>query len=266
MMSKICLIQLPTLSMSEARIDYYIRIVKENGANLAVLGEYVLNSFFTELLKMPKTLIKEQISHKKELMSELAKKYDITIIAPFILPKGKGFIKGVAKFMPNSTRFWEQSFLINYPHWDEKSFFLNQDEKLNLPIFTHEKFKFGVLSGFEAHFDVCWQELMKAGVDVVLVPTASTFESNLRWQEMLKTRAFTNLVYVLRVNRVGKAKFGDEVCEFYGDSFAISPNGEISSSLKNEEGILLFELCKKELKDERKLWKFREILSQKGFI
>lgn len=265
-MSKICIIQLPTLSMSEARIDYYMRIVKENDASIVLLGEYVLNSFFNELLKMPKNLIKEQILHKKNLMRELAKKYDLTIISPFIVQKKGGFVKVMAKFTPKSTKYWEQNFLINYPHWDEESFFLNETKELKLPIFTHDRFKYGVMFGFEAHFDMCWEYMIQKKVDVVLVPTASTFESNLRWQELLKMRAFTNLVYVLRANRIGKTKFEGETHEFYGDSFAISPNGIISSRLNGEEGILLFELSKKELKHERKTWKFREILEQKGMI
>ncbi|PSM52005.1 carbon-nitrogen hydrolase family protein [Campylobacter blaseri] len=262
-MSKICIIQLPTLSMSEARIDYYIRVVKDNGACMVVLGEYVLNSFLNELLKMPKNLIKEQISHKKELMRELAKKYDITIVAPFLHPKGDGFIKGISKFSPKSTKFWQQNILINYHHWNEKKFFLNDAKEINLPVFNHDKFKYGVISGFESHFDICWQYMMKNRVDVVLVPTSSTFDSNLRWEELLKIRAFTNQVYVLRANRIGKTKFEGKIYEFYGDSFAVSPNGIISSRLKKEEGILLFELCKDELKEERKAWKFREIIEER---
>ncbi|VYT03101.1 carbon-nitrogen hydrolase family protein [Campylobacter ureolyticus] len=264
-MSKICIIQLPTLSMNEGRIDYYMRIVKESGASLVLLGEYVLNSFFTELLKMPKSLINEQILHKKELFIKLAKKYNTTIIAPFITKKNKGFVKGIAKFSPNSYRYFEQNFLINYDHWNEEEFFLNDAKKLNLPVFNHENFKFGVLMGFETHFDICWQYLLKKDVDVVLVPTAGTFDSNQRWEEILKAKAFTNLVYVLRANRIGKAKFDKKVCEFYGKSFAVTPNGIISSKLNEEEGILLFELSKNELKTQRKFWKFREILAKKGF-
>ena len=97
------------------------------------------------------------------------------------------------------------------------------------------------------------------------MPTAGTFDSNQRWEEILKAKAFTNLVYVLRANRIGKAKFDKKVCEFYGKSFAITPNGIISSKLNEEEGILLFELSKNELKTQRKFWKFREILAKKDF-
>ena len=64
-MSKIAALQFPTLALSESRLDYYLKASKDSGANLVVLGEYVLNSFFTELLAMPKSMIKEQSEAKK---------------------------------------------------------------------------------------------------------------------------------------------------------------------------------------------------------
>lgn len=264
--SKIAIIQLPTLSMSEARIDYYIKITKDSGANLVLLGEYVLNSFFTELSKMPNSMINEQISHKFELICELSKKYDMVITSPFIKQNNDGYIKGIAKFEKGKFDFWEQNFLINYEHWNEKAFFINNSKILDLAIFEFDGFKFGAMNGFDSHFDVCWLEMLKNEVDVVLIPTASTFESKYRWEVMLKTKAFTNLVYVLRANRIGKAKFDEKIYEFYGDSFAISPNGLLSSRLKNEEGILLFELSSDELKIERELWKFRDIMKEKNGV
>ncbi|MBF0928143.1 MAG: carbon-nitrogen hydrolase family protein, partial [Campylobacter concisus] len=43
-MSKICALQLPTQPLSEARLDYYLKICADENARLVVLGEYVLNS------------------------------------------------------------------------------------------------------------------------------------------------------------------------------------------------------------------------------
>lgn len=260
-MSKIAIVQLPTLSMSEARIDYYIRAIKDSGASLALIGEYVLNSFFSELVKMPKAMINEQISHKLSLFKDLSKRYEVDIVAPFVIEKNGGFVKVIAKFSSKSVRFVDQNFLMNYDHWDEKSFFRNTSKDIKFLTFNYEGFKIGAMCGFEAHFDDSWAYMREAKVDVVLIPTASTFGSHSRWQNLLSMRAFTNLCYVLRANRVGKTKISnDEIWEFYGDSFAISPNGEVSSRLENEEGVLLFELSKKELKDEQKIWKFKEIL------
>lgn len=65
-MSKIAALQFPTLALSESRLDYYLKASKDNGVNLVVLGEYVINSFFTELLHMPKNMIKNKAKLKKK--------------------------------------------------------------------------------------------------------------------------------------------------------------------------------------------------------
>ena len=64
MRTSIASLQLQTLPMSEAKLDYYVRICSKNGINLIVLGEYVLNSFFKELEKIPASMVKEQSEHK----------------------------------------------------------------------------------------------------------------------------------------------------------------------------------------------------------
>lgn len=268
-MSKICALQLPTLSMSESRISYYLKAAKDSGVSLVLLGEYVLNNFFTELKKMPKSMIKEQIEHKKELMQELAKRFDLSIVAPIVILKGDKFLKVCAKFSPSCVKYFEQRILMNYAHWNEEAFFDNKFEssdEFSLPVFTHEKIKFGIMFGFESYFDISWQYMMKKKVDCVLLPTASTFNSMKRWEEILKTRAFLNSMFVLRANRVGKTKFDDENAEFYGDSFIASIDGQILNRLNNEEGILLFEINKKEISEARSIWKFRDILAKKELI
>lgn len=268
---KICVLQLPTLPMSENRIDYYIKIAKDNDSKIVLMGEYVLNSFFNELTKMPKSIIKEQTAHKKELFEKLAKKYNITIIAPIILLKSNGIFKVCAKFTPTNTKFFEQKFLINYSHWNEDKFFANsnnfdKNSDFSMPIFSQDGFKFGIAFGFEAHFDIIWQHFMQKKVDCVLMPTASTFESNERWEMLLKTRAWLNSVFIIRANRIGKTQFLDRECDFYGNSFAIDPNGEMINALRNEEGVMLCNIEKSEINEARKLWNFKKILENKCLI
>ena len=113
--------------------------------------------------------------------------------------------------------------------------------------------------GYEAHFDVCWAYMSAKKVDIVLVPTACTFFSQARWEELLKVRAFTNNLYVLRVNRVGSHKSEDEQWSFYGDSMLISPFGEVKNRLGKNEEMMIDELSKKELSEARSTWGFMQI-------
>ena len=384
-MINVCVLQLPTLSMSENRIDYYMKVAKDNGARIVLLGEYELNSFFSELKKMPRSIACEQSEHKQELMARLAAKYDLHIVAPIIRsasgailrqagifggatqksarcggsensvglksePGCKGelnsksnlnsndgsnskgalnskneqsskgglnfcgahalnfkaanlksaseapnalnseenqkdageeeifcasenepiWVKSCAKFSPSEVKFYDQNILMDYPHWNEEGFFANRKSrkigKISPMIFSEGGVKFGVCFGYEAHFDVFWRYFMQKNVGCVLVPCASTFESGGRWRELLKMRAFTNSLYVIRANRIGEAKFGESEFKFYGESFVVTPSGEIANELKNEEGVLMCEVDADEIAAARGLWKFRKNLVSRGLL
>lgn len=260
-MSSVVALQFPTLALSESRLDYYLKAAKESGANLVVLGEYVLNSFFSELKTMPKSMIKEQSESKKESLIKLSKKYDLTIIAPLISTENDGFKKICIKVNPQGIKNYEQQILMPYAHWNEEKFFNNKKtDKLKLFTFTHEGLKCALLFGFEAHFDIFWQMIMKKKIDLVIIPTASTFDSNQRWLELLKTRAFLNSTNILRVNRIGNLKQENE-WKFYGDSFFIDAFGEVQEQLGDQEEMLVVEVSK--ASEARNLWGFEKIIKDK---
>ncbi|MDD7323608.1 MAG: carbon-nitrogen hydrolase family protein, partial [Campylobacter lanienae] len=111
---------------------------------------------------------------------------------------------------------------------------------------------------FEAHFDRIWTEIVAKKIDCVLLPSACTLNSSNRWNELLKMRALTNNLYIVRVNRLGKAKFDDIESEFYGQTMLINPHGEIENSLDSNEGMLMCDIDKKLILQARSIWKFRQ--------
>ncbi len=140
-----------------------------------------------------------------------------------------------------------------YSHWNEEKFF---DKKDDIPlVFLNEGVKFGVIFGFEAHIEKFWQFFSEKKVDCVLISSIGTFNSNNRWLEILKTKAFLNHIYVIRANRIGN--FGD--WNFYGKSFAIDPEGEIINMLGNKEEIAIIEINKTKVKEARKEWQFKNL-------
>ncbi len=81
--------------------------------------------------------------------------------------------------------------LIPYSHWNEKKFFSNPIAPLKSPmIFRVDRFKIMTLGGFELHFGKLWEYVLKNKIDLVLLPTASTFSSQNRWREILKIKHF----------------------------------------------------------------------------
>lgn len=251
-MSKIAALQLPTLPLSKLRLDYYLKACKDSGANLIVLGEYVLNSFFTELVKMPQNMIKEQSESKKKDLLEFAQKYDIQIIAPWVSVENKSYKKLCLKVSSAEIKSYEQQILMPYEHWNEEQFFSNHSEKLKLFSFVHEKLRCAVLFGFETHFDAFWQLILQKKLDLIIVPCAATFNSKQRWRELLKTRAFLSSTAILRVNRIGDGEW-----TFYGDSFFVDAFGQITESLSDKEEMLIVEVPK--ASEAKKLWSFDKI-------
>ncbi|MDQ7068157.1 MAG: carbon-nitrogen hydrolase family protein [Sulfurimonas sp.] len=188
---KAAVLQLNSQGMSSTKLYNNIRIAHKKGVKVLLLGEYVLNPFFKELQNMSLSMIKEQGNHQVKILKELSSTYSITIIAPLVIVKKDKLYKTVAKFAPSSTSYYQQQILINYSHWNEEKFFSNAIQTIQTPmIFKIDGFKFGVISGFELHFDEIFHSLKEKKVDAILVPSVATFESYQRWKALISIRAF----------------------------------------------------------------------------
>lgn len=261
---KLCALQIGTLALSNSRLDYYLDAAAKNGAKIVLLGEYVINSFFGELELMPKSMIKEQSESKKKALAEFAIKYNLHIIAPVVQVRAKDISKVIAHFCPTGVKYRVANALIPYSHWNEAAFF-SANESLDIGAFSVEGFKFATIFGYEAHFDEFFALMRAKKIDCVLMPTACALESGARWDSLLSMRAFTNNIYILRANRLGKASFSHGKKEyetsFYGRSMLCNPHGEITHILGEKEEMLLATISKSELNDAKKTWKFGAISS-----
>ncbi|MDQ7042655.1 MAG: carbon-nitrogen hydrolase family protein [Sulfurimonas sp.] len=261
---KVAVLQLNSQGMSSTKLYNNIRIAHKKGVKVLLLGEYVLNPFFKELQNMSLSMIKEQGNHQVKILKELSSTYSITIIAPLVIVKKDKLYKTVAKFAPSSTSYYQQQILINYNHWNEEKFFSNAIQTIQTPmIFKIDGFKFGVISGFELHFDEIFHSLKEKKVDAILVPSVATFESYQRWKALISTRAFTNNCYILRANRIGEYQDKEFSWKFYGDSVLASPHGEILSHLGNKEELMIVDMTHSEVVQARRAWGFRDAINKR---
>jgi len=257
-------LQLPTLGMNATRLEFYLKQAQSRGADVMLLGEYVLNHFFKEFATMAPNMVKEQSRKHIELLKNLAQKYDIVFIAPIILTKKDGYHKTIAKITAKSVSYYEQQILLPYEHWNEKKFFENPVKTLKSPMtFTLKGFKIMVMAGFELHFDPFWQEVSRKKIDLVLLPTASTFGSHNRWREIIKTKAFLHGCFILRANRLGEYSDEDVKWKFYGDTMLVSPEGEVEMMLEDKESMLIEVISRSEVLEHRKVWGFEKELKQR---
>jgi len=257
-------LQLPTLGMNATRLEFYLKQAKQRNADVMLLGEYVLNHFFKEFATMAPNMVKEQSRKHIELLKNLAQKYDIVFIAPIIIMKKDGYHKTIVKMTAKNVRYYEQQILLPYIHWNEKKFFANKVAPLKDPMtFNIKGFKVMVMAGFELHFDPLWQRVTEKKIDLVLLPTASTFGSHNRWREIIKTKAFLHGCYILRANRLGEYSDDEVKWKFYGDTMLVSPEGEVEMMLEDKESMLVEMIYKKEVLEHRKAWGFEKELKSR---
>ena len=257
----IAALQLPTLGMQATKLEFYLRNAHKRGVKLILLGEYVLNHFFKELPDIPIKMVKKQSDKHIELLKKFAIKYQMVFIAPLIIIKKNQYIKTIIKITAKSISYYEQQILMPYKHWNEKKMFSNEIKKLKAPLtFKIDGFKIMVMGGFELHFNPFWENVTKKRIDLVLLPTASTFESHNRWREIIKSKAFLHGCYILRANRLGEFKEENIKWKFYGDSMLVEPSGEIYMILEDKESMLIETISKSVIKEHKQHWAFEEEL------
>ncbi len=250
-------LQLPSIGMSSTQLYRYVRHAHKSGVRLLLLGEYLLNPFFHELRTLSLSMIKEQSEHQLRVLKELSLSYDMTIVAALVtVKKGKPF-KTAVKVSPHSISYYEQQILIDYPHWNEQAFYANEEAKLKEPmIFTIDGIRCAVLFGFELHFDSFFAMLDAKNIDLLLVPSVSTFESSQRWMELIKMRSFTHHCYILRANRIGEYRDGEHAWRFYGDSLCVTPDGGVAAHLGNTEELMIARIDHHVVREARRGWGF----------
>lgn len=93
---------------------------------------------------------------------------------------------------------------------------------------------------YDVRFPVLYQQLVKAGANLITVPAAFTaVTGKAHWEPLLRARAIETQSWLIAVNQVGTHPCGRET---WGHSMVISPWGEVVASLSNERGNLLVDI------------------------
>ncbi len=89
---------------------------------------------------------------------------------------------------------------------------------------------------FDLRFPTLFQQLSKAGADIITVPSAFTkVTGKAHWQTLLQARAIENQVYIIAAGQEGVHENGRET---WGHSMIINPWGEIEQSIETGEGYI----------------------------
>ena len=164
-----------------------------------------------------------------------------------------------------ATRMTRKAAIVGGPHMSDGKLFnsayiiserINRYDKIDLPGFGvfSEKDRFsegdrlvmrnicGFNIGVIICYDVFFPELVKAyamnGADAVICISASPTTSKIAFDRVLPARSVESTVYMLFVNNVGDR----EGMTFFGGSRCISPSGDTSVEVGDEETIMTVEL------------------------
>ena len=167
----------------------------------------------------------------RELLSRLAKKYQVNIVGGSVATKNNGkFLNTmyVVDRTGNIVAEYDKAHLFKLMN---EHLYMNEGKKTN--VFELD----GVTCGGVICYDLRFPEWIRLhtliGAKIMFIPAQWPKKRIDHCQVLLQARAIENQCYIVAVNRVGK----DPNNEFNGHSMVIAPWGELILSNQTEAGI-----------------------------
>lgn len=245
-MLTIALAQVHATEDREANIQKGFRLMaeaKEKGASLICFPEMSFLTFFPRIRadrsffalaeSIPGPIVERFQEKAKELglvtvinMYERAAPGEYYDTSPVI--DADGTLLGISRMM----------HIAELPNYNEKFYYW--EGNTGFPVFETSCAKVGIAICYDRHFPEQMRALALNGVEVILVPTAtSTSALEHIWQIEMQAASIANQVFVAVANRVE----AEGEVRFFGKSFATNPSGEvIAQAQERTEELLLVEL------------------------
>jgi predicted amidohydrolase len=130
----------------------------------------------------------------------------------------------------------------------EADFFAPGDQR---NTFIVDDFKVGASICYDLRFPDLYQDYLRQGTNVLVVPSCFTKQTGVpHWESLLRARAIENLCYAIAPNQVGRDARGIEA---HGHSMVVSPWGEIiACGSPDKEEIVYAEISLQHVKDARR--------------
>jgi N-carbamoylputrescine amidase len=255
---KLAGIQLSCSEDKEKNIGKAIKfgqIASEKGARIICFQELFTTHWFPKEMDKNHFSLAENIDGPSIIrMQKLAKENEVVLVCPMFEREGENTFYNSAVIIDAGGEIlgsYRKVHVPQIPLWEEKYYF--SPGNLGFPVF---KTKFAIIG-----VQICWDNffpegsriLSLKGAQIIFSPTAAAFASQKRWKTVITSNAISNGVFLFRVNRVGS----EEKQDFYGNSFCISPDGELLDEPTGmKEGIALIDIDLRTIHQVRKEWPF----------
>jgi N-carbamoylputrescine amidase len=238
----------------------YIDEAARKGVNMLCMQEVFTGPYFCPSQDTKWYGLTEKIPDgpTTKLMQEYAKKHGMVIIVPIYEEHITGVYYNTAAVIDADGKYlgkYRKNHIPQVKGFWEKFFF--KPGNLGYPVFKTAFGNVGVYICYDRHFPDGARCLGLNGAEIVFNPSATVAGlSEYLWQLEQPAHAVANGYFVAAINRVGKEAPWN-IGEFYGQSYVVSPKGQIlAKASRDKDELLVTEIDLDEVKEVRDLWQF----------
>ncbi|MEG1642633.1 MAG: carbon-nitrogen hydrolase [Bacteroidales bacterium] len=272
---KVGLIQQINIADKGTNRDKLRRNIKEcitKGATLIVLQELHDTLYFCQTEDVSKFDLAESL-HGESVMfySSLAAEVGAVIVTSFFEKRAAGLYHNTAVVFEKDGTIagkYRKMHIPDDPAYYEKFYFTPGD--IGFEPITTSVGKLGVMVCWDQWYPEAARLMALKGADILIYPTAIGWESSDTddekqrqldaWITVQRGHAVANGVPLVSVNRVGLEKDPSENTKgitFWGNSFAVGPQGEILAKAPTDtEANIVVEIDRQRSEDVRRWWPF----------
>ena len=270
---KVGLIQQKFHITKEATVEKSVEMIKEaknRGAELIVLQELHQGPYFCKSEDVNFFNLADDFENDKLFWQKISKEYEIVLVSSLFEKRTTGLYHNSAFVFDNGkiAGMYRKMHIPDDPGFYEKFYFAPGDLGFE-PIDTSVG-KLGVLVCWDQWYPEAARIMALKGAEILIYPTAiGWFDEDSEdekkrqleaWITVQRGHAIANALPLVAVNRVGFEE-DESGClngiRFWGNSFAVGPQGEFLAQASNDkEEILIVEIDKKKNEDIRRIWPF----------
>ena len=254
-------------------LDYTLNAAKnaaQAGAQIICTQELFASQYFCQSESHENFDLAEPIpGPKTEAFQELARAEDVVILASLFEKRAAGLYHNSAAIIDADGTLlgtYRKMHIPDDPLYYEKFYFTPGDQ--GFCAWDTAYGRIGVLICWDQWFPEAARLTALAGAELILYPTAIGWHpaekvaegkaQHAAWQTIQRSHAIANGCYVAAINRVGhESPDGGEGLEFWGQSFACNPSGEIiAQGSVDQNETLLVEIDRARVNEARTHWPF----------
>ena len=260
-MTKIALIQMrcgPEPEENFKRAIQFIRDAAKQGAQIVCLPELFRSQYFCQTEDHKNFDLAEAVPGKStSVLGELARELGIVIIASLFEKRSAGVYHNTAAIIDTDGKLlgkYRKMHIPDDPLYHEKFYFAPGD--LGFQAWMTAQGKIGVCVCWDQWYPEAARLTALRGAEILFYPTAIGWHPSEKkqfgaaqysaWETIQRSHAIANGCYVAAANRIGHevplraASGGGDGIEFWGQSLAVAPGGEIiaKGSVDREEIVM----------------------------